>query len=80
MARNLGLMMETNQDAPMGGQATDGERAVIDASDLLRLAAAPTLALMALLTKLSGSGLSDSICSANGRFGWTAAVVPNSEA
>ena len=45
-----------------------GDAAVLGAADWLRLAAAPTFAIMALLTGLFGSGPMPMICSAGASF------------
>ena len=58
--------MIADQSAPTESRAAVEERASIGPSELLCLVATPTFAFMALLTKLSGSGLSDPICSAAG--------------
>jgi hypothetical protein len=41
----------------------DGNAAAIGAADFLYLAAAPTFAIMALLTSVLGGGLADALCS-----------------
>ena len=56
--------MFADQSAPTESRAAVEERASIGPSELLCLAATPTFAFMALQTKLSGNGLSSSICSA----------------
>jgi len=48
-------------DAYAGG----GASAALGAADILCLAAAPSFALMALLTLVSGDGASDMLCSAS---------------
>lgn len=48
----------------IGGPSGNGAPATLDAADWLHFAAAPTFAIMALLTAVSGSGPSDIFCSA----------------
>jgi len=53
-----------------------GDAAVLDAADWLRLAAAPTFAIMALLTGLPGSGQMPMICSAAQAASFLTGMVP----
>ena len=48
----------------MAARHDSGSAAAFGAADWLRLAAAPTFAIMALLTGISGGGAADVLCSA----------------
>jgi hypothetical protein len=56
-------MNATRPDA-VGARAESGNAAVFGAADWLCLAAAPTFAVMALLTAVLGAGAPDMLCSA----------------
>jgi hypothetical protein len=58
--------MTTARRGPAGGCAGGGEARVRGAAHWLRLAAAPTFAIMALLTGIHGDGMPDVLCSAAG--------------
>jgi hypothetical protein len=55
-------MIATQRDTA-GGCAGSGNAAVLGAADFLYLAAAPTFAIMALLTGALGGGPADMLCS-----------------
>jgi hypothetical protein len=56
--------MIATQPETVGAGAAGGHAATISAADWLGLAAAPTFAIMALLTTVSGAGAPDMLCSA----------------
>jgi hypothetical protein len=55
--------MITNQLEASGGRSGSGNAAALGAADWLCLAAAPTFAIMALLTGVLGGGAPDVLCS-----------------
>jgi hypothetical protein len=57
-------MSETHAVTRGSGACGNDNAATISASDVLYLAAAPTFAIMALLTSVFGSGLPEALCSA----------------
>lgn len=57
-------MMVSSQCEIVGGPAGNGNAKTLGAADVLSLAAAPTFAIMALLTGCLGTTGSDAICSA----------------
>jgi hypothetical protein len=57
-------MMMATQRETAGAGAGSGNAAALGAADWLSLAAAPTFAIMALLTGVVGGGRSDMLCSA----------------
>jgi hypothetical protein len=56
--------MIATQRETAGGSAGSGNAAALGAADWLCLAAAPTFAIMALLTGVLGGGMPDMLCSA----------------
>jgi hypothetical protein len=57
------MMMATQREAA-DARAGSGDAAALGAADWLSLAAAPTFAIMALLTGVPGGGPPDMLCSA----------------
>jgi hypothetical protein len=61
--RGSATMIATKRETA-GGCAESGDAAALGAADWLCLAAAPTFAIMALLTGILGGGSPDMLCSA----------------
>jgi hypothetical protein len=64
---------------PAGGDAArhkSSNAAAVDAADWLRLAAAPTFAIVALLTAVPGGGPGDMLCSAGHAASPLSGMVP----
>ena len=57
--------MTASQGETVGGSAGSGNVAALGTADWLSLAAAPTFAIMALLTGVHGGGALDMLCSAS---------------
>jgi hypothetical protein len=62
-SRGSATMIATQRDTA-GGSSGSGNAAALGAADRLSLAAAPTFAIMALLTGVLGGGPLDALCSA----------------
>jgi hypothetical protein len=62
-SRGSAAMIATQRETA-GARAGSGNAAAFDAADWLCLAAAPTFAIMALLTGVLGGGAPDMLCSA----------------
>jgi hypothetical protein len=62
-SRGSATMIATQRETA-GGSAGSGNAAALGAADWLCLAAAPTFAIMALLTGVLGGGMPDMLCSA----------------
>jgi hypothetical protein len=69
-------MMMSSECEIVGGQAGNGNARTLGAADVLSLAAAPTFAIMALLTGCLGSTGSDAICSAMQGASLLSGMVP----
>jgi hypothetical protein len=71
-------MREAYSDACAGGaiRAASGHAAALRTSDPLCLAAAPTFAIMALLTGVLGDGQPDILCLAVEHTSWLSGMIP----
>jgi len=68
--------MTASQGETVGGTAGSGKVAALGAADWLCLAAAPTFAIMALLTGVLGGGPPDMLCSASPDASPLSGMVP----
>ena len=71
-------MIDVQPAHSTAGASRDDERATVafDVAEWLRLAAAPTFAMMALLTRSRGASMSDILCSAAQRASPLTGMVP----
>ncbi len=72
---DFAAMIATQHEAA-GGSAEHGQSAALGAADWLCLAAAPTFAIMALLTGVHGGGPADMLCSAARNMSPMSGMVP----
>jgi len=71
-------MSEAYPSGCAGGaiRSESGHSAAVRAADWLSLAAAPTFAIMALLTGIVGSSQPDILCSAAEHTSWLSGMIP----